>query len=79
MGRRCTRQEVKMCLAIPGKVLRVEGVQALVNFDGVEREVRVDLVSAKKGDYVIVHTGYAIEKLDRKEAEETLKLFRGLR
>ena len=67
-----------MCLAIPGKILKVEGVKALVDFDGVEREVRVDLVSVKKGDYVIVHTGYAIEKLDRKEAEETLKLFKEL-
>ena len=67
-----------MCLAIPGKVLKVDGVRALVDFDGVEREVRVDLVDARKGDYVIVHTGYAIEKLDRKEAQETLRLFREL-
>jgi len=68
-----------MCLAVPGRVLKVEGVRALVDFDGVQREVRVDLVSAKKGDYVIVHTGYAIERLDEKEAEETLKILRGLR
>ena len=49
-----------------------------MDFDGVRREVRVDLVNAKIGDYVIVHTGYAIEKLDRKEAEETLRILRRL-
>ena len=70
---------MKMCLAVPGRVLRVDGVRALVDFDGVQREVRVDLVDARKGDYVIVHTGYAIEKLDRKDAEETLRILRGIK
>ncbi|MCX6695385.1 MAG: HypC/HybG/HupF family hydrogenase formation chaperone [Candidatus Altiarchaeota archaeon] len=68
-----------MCLAIPGKVLKVDGVKAIVDFDGVQREVRVDLVNARKGEYVIVHTGYAIEKLNRKDAEETLKILRSIK
>lgn len=65
-----------MCLAVPGKVVSLEGNRGLVDFGGVEREVRLDLVEAKVGDYVIVHTGYAIEKLGKKEALETLELFR---
>jgi len=63
-----------MCLAIPAKVLEVNGKEAIVDFGGVRRSVRADLVSVKAGDYVIVHAGYAIEVLSREDAEETLKL-----
>ena len=63
-----------MCLAIPGKVLEVKGKEAVVDYGGVRRTVRIDLVEAKAGDYVIVHAGYAIEVMDEKEAQETLKL-----
>lgn len=62
-----------MCLAIPGKILGLRENLARVDFGGVERDVRVDLVDAKIGDWVIVHAGYAIEKLDEKDAIETLK------
>ena len=65
-----------MCLAIPGRVLSVEGNEALVDFVGTRRAVRVDLVEARPGDYVIVHVGYAIEVLDEESARETLELFR---
>ena len=63
-----------MCLAIPGKVLEVKGKEAVVDYGGVKRTVRIDLVEAIEGDYVIVHAGYAIEVMDEKEAQETLKL-----
>ncbi len=63
-----------MCLAIPGKVLEVKGKEAVVDYGGVKRTVRVDLVEARAGDYVVVHAGYAIEVMDEKEAQETLKL-----
>jgi len=63
-----------MCLAIPAKILEIKGKEAVADFGGVRRSVRIDLVSAKAGDYVIVHAGYAIETLDEKEAKETLKL-----
>lgn len=62
-----------MCLAIPAKVLEVNGDVAKVDFgQGVAREVNVMLVDAKVGEYVLVHAGYAIEKLDQKTAQESL-------
>ena len=66
----------QMCLAIPGKVVNVEGDKAQVDFgEGVLREVNVTLVEAKIGEYVLVHAGYAIQVLDEKEALETLQLW----
>lgn len=62
-----------MCLAIPAKILKVNGNNAIADFGGVERDIRMDLVDAKTGDYVIVHTGYAIQKMDKNEAIETLR------
>ena len=68
---------MKLCLAIPAKVLEVKGDVAKVDFgEGVAREVNVMLVDAKVGEYVLVHAGYAIEKLDRKAAEESLDMWR---
>lgn len=49
-----------------------------MDFGGVMRAVNVSLVDARVGDFVIVHAGYAIEVLDREEAEKTLELFREL-
>lgn len=63
-----------MCLAIPARVLEITGKEAKVDFGGVQRNVRIDLVKARTGDYVLVHAGYAIEVMDEKEARETLKL-----
>ena len=68
---------MKLCLAIPAKVLEVNGDLAKVDFgQGVAREVNVMLVDAKVGEYVLVHAGYAIEKLDQKAAEESLNTWR---
>jgi hydrogenase expression/formation protein HypC len=64
-----------MCLAVPMKVVEIEGPVAQVEEGGVRRSARVDLVDAKVGDYVIVHAGIAIERLEPEEAEETLRLF----
>jgi len=65
-----------MCLAIPAKVVEINGDTARVDFGaGTMREVNVSLVEAKIGEYVIVHAGYAIEVLDQKAAEETLALW----
>ncbi len=64
-----------MCLAIPGRILSITGSEARVDFMGTQRSVRLDLVDAKVGDYVIVHVGTAIEVLDEESAKETLKLF----
>ena len=66
-----------MCLAIPAKVLEVNGNIAKVDFgQGVAREVNVMLVDTKVGEYVLVHAGYAIETLDQKAAEESLNTWR---
>jgi len=70
-----------MCLAIPGRVLeaRDEGLDriAQVDFGGVKREVRLDFVpEAGPGDYVLVHVGFAISRVDTHEAERTLEMLR---
>jgi hydrogenase expression/formation protein HypC len=65
-----------MCLAIPARVMSVKGEKAQVDFgEGVLRDVNVTLVDAKIGEYVLVHAGYAIQKMDEKDAKETLALW----
>jgi len=67
-----------MCLAVPGKIIEIKDNTRIVDFNGVKREVRLDLVDAKIGDYVIVHTGFAIEKMDEKDALESLDIWKQL-
>ena len=65
-----------MCLAIPAKVLKVQGDVAKVDFgQGIVRDVNVMLVEARVGEYVLVHAGYAIQVIDQEAAEETLRLW----
>ena len=65
-----------MCLAVPVRVLSIEGSSAEVEIGGVTRKVSIILTpEAKVGDYVLLHTGYAINVIDEKEAQETLKIF----
>ena len=65
-----------MCLAIPTLIKSIDGTQANVEIGGVSRTISVALTpEAQVGDYVIVHTGFAISVLDQEEAQETLKLF----
>jgi len=65
-----------MCLAIPARIIRIEDKEAEVEIGGITRRISLWLTpEAKMGDYALVHTGYAINILDEKEAEETLKLF----
>ena len=68
-----------MCLAIPGKVLtidtNVQPTMGVVSFGGIEKRVCLELTpDVGIGDYVIVHVGFAISKMDEAEAMETLKL-----
>jgi len=68
-----------MCLAIPALVKSINGYQAEVDINGVTRQVSVQLTpEVKTGDYVLLHTGYAINVIDEAEAEETLKLLKEL-
>lgn len=66
-----------MCLAIPGQVTEVSGKKGWVDYgDGTRREIDLTLVDARVGDYVLVHAGFAIEKIDERDAQETLRIFR---
>ncbi len=65
-----------MCLAVPAEIKSIEGSTATVDYGGVNRTTNISLVEAKVGDFVIVHAGYAIQVLDREEAEKTLDIFR---
>ena len=68
-----------MCLAIPAKIMNINGTKANVDFgQGVLREVNVSLVEAKVGEYVLVHAGYAITVIEEKEAKETLSLWNSI-
>ena len=70
-----------MCLAIPGKIIKIEADKqhALIDYgEGTQRKANISLVEVKKGDYVLVHAGFAIQKIDEKEALETLELFRSI-
>jgi len=65
-----------MCLAVPVQVVSVEGNEAQVEIGGVKRKVSIMLTpEVRVGNYVLLHTGYAISVIDEAEAEETLKLF----
>jgi len=69
-----------MCLAIPAKVVELRaGEQAVIDLAGVRKEISLALVEeVAVGDYVIVHVGYALQKIDADEAARTLALFAGL-
>ena len=64
-----------MCLAIPMKLIQMENLDGIVESSGVKREVRLDLLEeVELGDYLLIHAGYAIQRLDAQEAKETLEL-----
>ncbi len=64
-----------MCLAIPARIVSINGYNAEVDIGGVRRTISLIFVpEAKVGDYVYVHTGYAISILDEAQAQETLRL-----
>lgn len=68
-----------MCLALPARIVeRLQGDEAVVELGGVRKNISLALVpDAAPGDYIIVHVGYALSKLDPVEAERTLALFDG--
>ena len=73
-----------MCLAVPGKIKSIQDMGGLgiaeVDIHGVRRQVSLDLLpEAEVGQYVLVHAGFAIQVVDEKEAEETLRLLKDLR
>jgi len=63
-----------MCLAIPGKILEINGNSALVDFDGIKQNVIIALIQNPEiGKYVIIHAGYAIEMINEQEAMEAIE------
>jgi len=65
-----------MCLAVPAEVIEIKGSEAILDFGGAKRKAVITLLEdVKVGDYVLVHIGYAIQKLSKEEAMETLKLW----
>ncbi len=69
-----------MCLGVPGRVLAVNGLVAIVDFWGVTREVRLELVDqpVTPGDYILNHVGYAIRRIPQDDIQETLALYEQL-
>ena len=67
-----------MCLGVPMKIVSKEGDTVVAEVDGVQKEANVMLLGEEVaiGDYVIVHAGFAISKLDEEYAEETIRLMR---
>lgn len=69
-----------MCLGVPGKVLEIDGLLATVDFWGVRRQIRLDIVDepVAPGDYVLNHVGYAIRRIPAEDIGETLALYESL-
>jgi hydrogenase expression/formation protein HypC len=66
-----------MCLAIPAKILKIENNLAHIDMGGVKRQADIRMIdNIKVGEYVLIHAGFAIERIGEKEAEETLQLLR---
>jgi hydrogenase expression/formation protein HypC len=66
-----------MCLGIPGRVIEIDKNVAKVDLGGVSRDISLDLCpDVSVGEYVLIHTGFAIQKVDEEEAKETLDLLR---
>jgi hydrogenase expression/formation protein HypC len=66
-----------MCVAVPAEVIEIkEGNIGLVDYGELRQEVRLDLVDVKVGEFVLVHVGFAIQRLSREEGLETREIFR---
>lgn len=64
-----------MCLAVPGKIVKIEGDMGDVDFGGVTRKANLSMVEANVGDWAVVHAGFAIQLMDEEDAQETLRLW----
>ena len=68
-----------MCLAIPAKIISIEGHNAIADFDGTTKQIVIALLpKIEVGKFVIVHAGYAIEEINEVAAKESLELWREL-
>lgn len=68
-----------MCLAVPMKIVKIDGSEGLVESSGLKRKANFSLIkSPKVGEYVLLHAGFAIEKVKEKEAQKTIRELKGL-
>ena len=68
-----------MCLAVPAKILSINGTSAMIELAGTQREASIMLLEdAAVGDWVIVHAGFAIEKITEEDAQQTFELLRSI-
>ena len=70
-----------MCLAVPGKIIEIdkEKNQAVIDYgDGTKRKANISFLNVSVNDYVLVHAGFAIQKVDPKEAQETLDVIHNM-
>jgi hydrogenase expression/formation protein HypC len=69
-----------MCLGVPGKVVEIDGLLATVDFWGVRKQIRLDIVDqpVSPGDYILNHVGFAIRRIPESEIGETLALYEQL-
>jgi hydrogenase expression/formation protein HypC len=73
----CITENFAMCVAVPAEVIEIkEGNIGLVDYGELRQEVRLDLVDVKVGEFVLVHVGFAIQRLSREEGLETREIFR---
>ena len=64
-----------MCLAIPGKIVKINGDIGDVDFGGVTRQANLAMVECEVGDWAVVHAGFAIQIMDEEDAQETIRLW----
>jgi len=70
-------EDFSMCVAVPAEVLEIkEGNIGLVDYGDLKQEVRLDLVDVQVGEFVLVHVGFAIQRLSREEGLETREIFK---
>ncbi len=69
-----------MCLAIPSKIIKIDGVGAEVEVGGIIKRANLMFLEGPKvGDYVLIHAGFAIQKIDEKEAREALEIWKEMK
>jgi hydrogenase expression/formation protein HypC len=73
-------EDPAMCLGVPGRIVEVDGLLATVDFWGVKRQVRLELVDepVRPGDYILNHVGFAIRRIPEEDIEGTLELYEQL-
>ena len=64
-----------MCLGFPGQIISIKDDTAVVDFDGIQKQVNVSLISAVEGEYIMVHAGFAIQTMSDESAQEVFEIY----